>query len=103
MTSFDLQGQWPFCRIELGLSRAEFDRLTPREFVEMIDLWKQREERLDRRTARLCLAISLTIPRRDGAELPTEETFMPKPKEEIPQPVQLSDEELQRIFESITR
>lgn len=101
MNASALQDQWPFCRVELGLSRAEFDRLTPRTFMEMVELWKKREERLDRRTARICLAISLTIPRKEGTPLPNEDTFMPRVAT-VPQRVELTDEEIYEKFTALT-
>ncbi len=77
-----IRNSWPWARVNLGLTKAEFGALTPAEWDAMLEVWMERErarvERENRLVARLCLAVNLTIPRSPGSQVPTEDDFMPK-------------------------
>lgn len=78
-----LRHYWLFARIELGLSRAEFNALTYADWKVALKLWNAREQRKQRRedelVARLALFINLSVvPRKPGAKLPQLSDFLPK-------------------------
>ena len=60
---------WPFARVNLGMSKGEFLSLTPVEWAEIANEWDAREERENRRTARVMMAMC------GGSE----DDYMPRP------------------------
>lgn len=98
---------WLFARIEMGISRAEFNAMTPADFRVAVALWKQRETRkmrhADALVARLAWFQNLsTVPRKLGDKLPKLDDFLPvygKKKSDATR--RLTDVELQRKTEAI--
>lgn len=83
----DVTRYWAFARQKIGLSDAEFWRLTPREFKALADGWDEDQSAEDRRAATVCMVIANC--NRDPAKKPdpfTVDDFMPhgtpKPKRE---------------------
>lgn len=70
-----------WARVELGMSRAEFDSHTPAEFDVVFRFWKARERRADIRIARLCYTLAQTsgAKHEDGSPL-TIDDFLPGKK-----------------------
>lgn len=73
---------WLFARIELGISKAEFNSMTPHEWRTAMGVWMDREKRKaareDHLIARLALFINIsTVPRKKGDKLPVLSDFLP--------------------------
>ena len=47
---------WAF--VELGIKSDEFYALAPGKFYRYVDQWKEKQSRLDRRTAKVCMVIA---------------------------------------------
>jgi hypothetical protein len=52
--------------VELGLSKADFRRLTPAELNRCFDFWRLREKRWDARIGKICYTSAVST----GAKLP---------------------------------
>ena len=79
----DVFRYWSFARQKLGLSDAEFWRLTPRELRAMADGWQDDRTDEDRRAATVCMVIVNC--HRDTERKPdafTVEDFMPRRADE---------------------
>lgn len=62
-----------FAFVEFGLSEEEFLRQTPREWQRRMRAWQQKEDRANRRTARICTVLAWC----HGNSEATEDDFMP--------------------------
>lgn len=49
-----LQPYIAFAFVEFGMSESDFLRQTPNEWMLIMEAWRNRERRTDRRVARLC-------------------------------------------------
>ena len=65
----------PFARVELNMSRGEVLRQTPREWSALVKAWEAKQDREDRRIARICTVLAWC----HGNSYATENNFMPKP------------------------
>lgn len=68
-----------FAFVEFGLSEEEFLRQTPRQWALRLAAWERREERTDRRFARVCTVLSWC----HGATDTTEDDFIPRARVEV--------------------
>ena len=75
-----LQPYIAFAAVELGWDEKRFMSQTPLEWYAIMEAWMDRERRVDRRFARVCMVIANVY----GNNL-TEDDFMPKTQEEIEQ------------------
>lgn len=78
-----LRHQWLFARIELGLSKEEFNALTPSDFRVAVRLWSARETRKARREDELVARIAFfnnlsSVPRKEGDPRPSLTDFLPR-------------------------
>lgn len=101
MKKLAIRHQWLFGRIELGLSKTEFNALTPADFKVAVELWADKQKRIrdreDELIGRLAYFINLsTVPRKSGDRLPSISDFMPYKKR---QP--LTERELRKKFERV--
>lgn len=67
-----------FAFVEFGLSEEQFLRQTPREWQRRVHAWRQKQDREDRRTARVCMVLAWCHGDHDAIE----DNFMPKPVRE---------------------
>lgn len=95
MHARDIVRRWQgFALVELGLSKAEFLKLTPAEWDSILHAWGRSQERHDRRTARVCMVLANSWRGTDD-KLLTEDDFLPKTQE------QLEEAEIDRAEEMI--
>lgn len=98
---------WLFARIELGISRVEFNAMTPADWRVAMKLWMSREMRkqkqADQLVARLAWFQNLaSVPRKPTDKLPELSDFLPKyGKKNTEATRRLTDAELQRKTEAI--
>lgn len=98
-----LRHQWLFARIELGLSRVEFNTLTPADFKVAIKLWEEKQKRERKRqdelVGRLAMFVNHSVvPRKPGDKYPDVTDFMPSPSKKAKR---LSGKELQSKTEQM--
>lgn len=98
---------WLFARIELGISRAEFNSMSPADWRVACKLWVQRETRKQKQADILVARLAMfnnwaTVPRKKTDKLPDLVEFLPRyGKKKDPVKRRLTDTELQRKTEQI--
>jgi len=95
---------WSFGRVELGLSREEMGRLTPREYLALRRRWREKEARDDRRAALPVWALANIFRNEKKKSVPYKiEEFMPHydSGKESGTGSQMSPEQMQRMVLSL--
>ncbi len=88
----NLKAEIAFARVNLGMSREEFMRQTPEEWEEAVKAWQAKEERENRRFARICMVLAWSA----GNTEATEMDFVPQ----LPGTGQQTPEEIEAILDS---